>query len=281
MSLLFLHCMHYNHGQLLIISQLWGRTMAEMLTAKDMQDLLQVDRSTIYRMAEAGRLPAVKVGKQWRFPNHLVEQWLGEQATTPATPLQPVQTRPEPAGGELASLLPLECVQLIQETYADALGVMLVVTDMEGNPVTQVSHACGLFETISDKPDALKKCIESWHSLATAIELEPKFMASHLGLLCARGLIRVGAELKGMVVMGCIAPDTWPPPAEEIEAMAAEFDIEPDTIAAHIHEAFYLDKAERTRVLSFVQRIADIVAHIVTERYTLMGKLESIAKLAG
>jgi len=47
--------------------------MTEMLTAKEMQDLLQVDRSTIYRMAEAGQLPAVKVGKQWRFPSHLVE----------------------------------------------------------------------------------------------------------------------------------------------------------------------------------------------------------------
>ena len=27
-----------------------------------------VDRSTIYRMAEDGRLPAVKIGRQWRFP---------------------------------------------------------------------------------------------------------------------------------------------------------------------------------------------------------------------
>ncbi|MCA9925804.1 MAG: helix-turn-helix domain-containing protein, partial [Anaerolineales bacterium] len=42
--------------------------MAEMLTAKDIQALLQVDRSTVYRMAEAGRIPAIKVGRQWRFP---------------------------------------------------------------------------------------------------------------------------------------------------------------------------------------------------------------------
>lgn len=36
---------------------------AEMLTAKDMQALLQVDRSTIYRMATAKQVPAVEVGK--------------------------------------------------------------------------------------------------------------------------------------------------------------------------------------------------------------------------
>jgi excisionase family DNA binding protein len=253
--------------------------MTEMLTAKEMQELLQVDRSTIYRMAEAGRLPAMKVGKQWRFPSHLVEQWLGTQATTSDAPLQATPVKLETTAGELASLLPLACVQLIQDTYADALGVMLVVTDMEGNPVTEVSRPCGLFEAISDKPNALKKCIESWHSLATVIDLEPKFMQSHLGLLCARGLIRVGTELKGMVVMGCIAPDNWPPAAEKIGEMAAEFDVAPEKIAAHVNEAFYLDKAERARVLSFIQRIADIVAHIVTERHSLMGKLESISAL--
>ena len=34
------------------------------LTTKDLQDLIRVDKSTIYRMAEDGRIPAVKVGRQ-------------------------------------------------------------------------------------------------------------------------------------------------------------------------------------------------------------------------
>ncbi len=248
-----------------------------MLTAKDMQELLQVDRSTIYRMAEAGRIPAVKVGKQWRFPSDLVNSWLNSQAVTPTLQPQPAINN---SNCKIGSLLPLTCVQLILDTFAEALGVMLVITDMEGNPVTEVSNPCGFFEAISHQPDAVRKCIESWHSLATAIDLEPKWMPSHLGLLCARGLIRVGTELKGMVVMGCIAPDRWPPPTEEVSAMAAEFGLKPKELAPHVDEAFFLDKAEQARVLSFVQRIADVVAHIATERNTFMGKLESIAKLA-
>lgn len=254
--------------------------MAEMLTAKDMQDLLQVDRSTIYRMAEAGRLPAVKVGKQWRFPSNLVNDWLSAQtgpAPAPATPPAVEET----ANGGLASLLPLECVQLVLDTYADALGVMLVVTDMEGNPISQVSHPCGLFQAISENPEAVKKCIESWHSMAAAIDLEPKWVPSHLGLLCARGLIRVGTELKGMVVMGCIAPNRWPPSPEEIETMALTFDVAPEKLKVHVNEAFFLDSTEKARVLSFVQRIADVVAHIATERSMFKGKLETIARLAG
>jgi hypothetical protein len=62
--------------------------------------------------------------------------------------------------------------------------------------------------------------------------------------------------------------------------MAAEFGLRADELTPRVEEAFFLNKAEQARVLSFVQRIANIVAHIVTERNTLMGKLESIAKLA-
>ncbi|RMD52615.1 MAG: DNA-binding protein, partial [Candidatus Thermofonsia bacterium] len=51
--------------------------MAELLTAREVQEMLNVDRSTVYRMAEDGRLPAVKVGKQWRFPREKVEAVFG------------------------------------------------------------------------------------------------------------------------------------------------------------------------------------------------------------
>ena len=137
--------------------------MTDMLTAKDMQTLLQVDRSTIYRMAEQGRLPAIKIGKQWRFPNDQIELWLNKKKPSP-----PVQPKPEPVSEKLSDLLPLDCVQLIQNTFADTLGVMLFVTDMDGNPITEVSNPCGLFSAISDVPHALQKCIDGWQQLATA-----------------------------------------------------------------------------------------------------------------
>lgn len=251
--------------------------MTEMLTAKDMQELLHVDRSTIYRMVDAGQLPAIKVGKQWRFPSDQVDQWLHNRSGNSTTPVQPKVVRTPT--NDLAELLPLECVQLIQDTYADALEVMLVVTDLDGNPITEVSNACGLFDAISQVPNALQKCMESWRNLAVTIELEPKFMPSHLGLLCARGLIRVGTELKGMVVVGGIAPDDWPPASDELAEMAEEFGVAAETLHAHLDEVFYLDNAERTKILSFVQRIANIIAHIVNERNTLMGKLDAIAEL--
>lgn len=251
-----------------------------MLTAKEMQSLLQVDRSTIYRMAESGRLPAIKVGKQWRFPADKVESWFKNQMTVQVKSFNGEKSAPDSAQEhDLASLLPLECVQLIQSTFAELLDVMLVVTDLDGNPITKPSHACGLFQAVSEVPQVLQKCMKSWREMANAIDIEPQFNRSHLGLLCARALIPVGSELKGMVVAGCVAPSDWPPSAAEVEQMAAEFGVDSDQIESHIDDVHYLSAEERERVLDTLQRIANIVAHIVYERKTLVGRLVAISDL--
>ena len=57
--------------------------MTTFLTTQDVQALLHVDKSTVYRMAEDGRLPGVKVGRQWRFPADQIADQLGVP-TTPA-----------------------------------------------------------------------------------------------------------------------------------------------------------------------------------------------------
>jgi excisionase family DNA binding protein len=264
--------------------------MADMLTAKDVQELLQVDRSTVYRMADAGRLPAIKVGKQWRFPAVQIEEWVATQmgAPVPLTAVMPTLGQPQSVSaatngsgnGDLAALLPLECVQLIQDSHADLLSVMLIVTDMQGKPITEPSRPCGLFEAINKRPDTMQRCISSWHNLGQALSMEPAFHLSHLGLLCARGLIRVGTELKGMVVAGCVAPEDWPPSEEQVKEMAAEFGIAPTLLKPRLHEVFHLDEQQKTAVLSSVQQIANIVAHIVQERLELVGRLDAIAGLA-
>lgn len=259
--------------------------MNNMLTAKDVQQLLQVDRSTVYRMAEDGRLPAVKVGKQWRFPAGQLQAWLGSQVEV--ADLVPFEQEnaapslyPSAEATDLAAVLPLECVQLIQDSHAELLGVMLVITDLEGKPVTEPSNPCGMFSAISDQPHAVQRCISSWHDLGQLLKIEPEFRVSHLGLLCARGLIRVGKELQGMVVAGCIAPDVWPPTEDALGKVAAELGVQPDVLAGQLDQVYTLNEEQREMVLASVQRVANIVAHIVQERQGLLGRLDVIASLA-
>jgi len=252
--------------------------MAEMFTSKDMQEMLHVDRSTIYRMAEAGRLPAMKIGKQWRFPVDQINSWMEEQIPSSTVTRRDMGTV-IPSSHTLANIIPLDCTQLIQDNYADILGIMLIITDMDGNPITEISNPCGLFQAISDRPNAVQKCIQSWQSLAVTLDLTPSFVPSHLGLLCGRGLIRVGTELKGMVIAGCVVPDQWPPTMAEIDEMAALFDVDVDLLTDSINDVHQLTADQRQQTLDFLPRIANIVAHIINERKELLSRLEAIADL--
>ena len=58
--------------------------MDDLLTTRQLTDLLQLDRTTIYRMLNDGRLPAVRVGGQWRFSRQAIEALMQGKASAPA-----------------------------------------------------------------------------------------------------------------------------------------------------------------------------------------------------
>ncbi len=247
--------------------------MTELLTTKQVQALLLVDRTTIYRMVEGGQLPAMRVGKQWRFARTDVEHWLqhGRYGALPAVQAEARATQAPGDGqvqeGDLAQVLPVDCAQAVQDTFADMLGVTMVITDMQGNPVTRISNPCGFFTALMDgNPEGLQHCIHTWQQMAGHVALEPRFTLSEMGLLCARGLIRAGAELKGMVVVGGIAPDAWPPSTQQAAELAGVFGVQSETVAANSDAVFHMDRAAQERALRFVQRMADVFSHMVLDR---------------
>lgn len=48
----------------------------QLMTVKEVAELLRVTRQTIYKMVEGGQLPAVRVGTQWRFDRERVLRWV-------------------------------------------------------------------------------------------------------------------------------------------------------------------------------------------------------------
>jgi excisionase family DNA binding protein len=245
--------------------------MTDLLTTKQVQQLLRVDRTTIYRMVEAGQLPAIRVGKQWRFERGQVDRWLGGRAVSAGLAAPATIPAEIEADASLRALLGETCAQVVQDGFADLLGVMMVITDMQGVPVTQVSNPCGYFNTLTEgNPDAISHCVLTWQQLAGAPALEPKWGLSEMGLLCTRALIRVGHELKGMLVMGGIAPDRWPPSEEQAIALAEMFGCQPALIASSAEAVHHLDRAGQEKALRSVQRIADIFSHMAEDRVRTM-----------
>ena len=125
----------------------------------------------------------------------------------------------------------------------------------------------------------MAQCVRSWQQMAASPAMEPKFYTSEMGLLCARGLIRVGSALKGMVVIGGIAPEAWPPPPEQLACLAATFGLSTGDVAANAGAVYRLDRAAQEKALRSAQRIADIFSHIAEDRSLLCGRLQAIASL--
>lgn len=48
----------------------------DVLDVEEVAELLRVSKQTIYNMLKDGRLKAVKVGREWRFPREAVERLL-------------------------------------------------------------------------------------------------------------------------------------------------------------------------------------------------------------
>jgi len=54
--------------------------VSRFLTAEQAADLLQTDTGTLRRLAREGRIPATKIGRQWRFDEGLLREWVRERS---------------------------------------------------------------------------------------------------------------------------------------------------------------------------------------------------------
>jgi len=69
------------------------------LTTEEVLEYLQVNLRTVYRLIKAGKIPAVRVGRQWRFRKRDIDAWLDSQRPRGGG-ARPVATPPQrPATG--------------------------------------------------------------------------------------------------------------------------------------------------------------------------------------
>jgi excisionase family DNA binding protein len=54
--------------------------MAELMTLEEVAEYLRVTKTTVYRLLRQGKIPANKVGRQWRFDKTSIDEWLHQSA---------------------------------------------------------------------------------------------------------------------------------------------------------------------------------------------------------
>lgn len=214
------------------------------MSAEDVESLLGIDKSTVYRMAQDGRLPAIKVGRQWRFPAGPIRGLLegaGIELSSAAAGSR------SPSSGILATADAPRLQPLI-DLAAELLGVMMVVTDMEGNPASDVANPCAWFAERRDDPTILDACVKDWHAFANEQAFEPMFRVGPHGFECARALVREGNQLVGMVLAGGIAPG----------------DLSPEGSRDASDGLYHLTAADRAVVLAALPRIAASLSRVAS-----------------
>lgn len=56
----------------------------EILTIDEVAEYLRLTPQTIYKWAQEKRIPAVKLGKEWRFRRSVIDKWFDDQLQWPS-----------------------------------------------------------------------------------------------------------------------------------------------------------------------------------------------------
>ncbi|NNL98141.1 MAG: helix-turn-helix domain-containing protein [Acidimicrobiia bacterium] len=176
-------------------------TSSRLLTTPQVAEFLGVDRSTIYRMAADGRLPAIKVGRQWRFPTDQITQRF---PSLPAVPPPPPSDDQPPQRLHTNTVIDTNAATGIIQLAAEALDAMIVITDPDGLPLTDVAnpHPAALDPTNHDT------ILATWQQMAHQPQMAAHFEQGPLGLLCAKSPIRHDTQTLGFVFAAEHPPDT-------------------------------------------------------------------------
>ncbi|MDR1989291.1 MAG: response regulator [Acidobacteriaceae bacterium] len=161
------------------------------LTTEEVLAYLQVNLRTVYRLIKAGKIPAVRVGRQWRFRKSDIDAWLnhqragfGMQRTTdwPVSPT-PVAIAPAPQmpSGGRPHVLVVDDEESIRDLLSKALSLAEYHVDV-----------------VADGPSALQRMRERVYDLLIA-DLK---MPGMDGLTLIREVRRYRANLPVIVITG-------------------------------------------------------------------------------
>ena len=252
--------------------------MNELLTTRELQRLLKVDRITIYRMLEQGRLPGFKMGGQWRFSRREIEEWLEVQRDSPSL-LEDTSELPLAPSG---SALPLHCVQNMQDVFAEALDVAAVMTDLTGKPLTPLSHSREFCNLILATDEGRQRCARSWSPVNEPPGASPQFRPCHAGLLCASVVVWVGGEpVAGFACcqFGAAGPGHASPDWAGLGPLADELGVDANSLRAAARGMPAMSDVEMSRMSRLLKRMSMTFSEIGQERLALLSRLQSIAEM--
>ena len=242
--------------------------MEDLLTSKQVQDLLKIERITVYRMLTDNRLQGIKIGKQWRFPASQFENFL----STDKTSGQDVPSGSIPP-------LPIHCMQTIQNLFSDLSQIGTLITDMKGNPLTELSNSCQFCQRMLASPAGQKACQASWKSMTQNRERQG-WMQCHAGLTYYFFALLDNGVPTAFLLAGQSRINQDALNSELSQRLSALLQLDEASVSALNHEINCLDINGKAQIERWVQKAAYALEGILAERAGLILKLQQIAEIS-
>lgn len=181
---------------------------AELLTTKEVEHLVQLNRVTIYRLIRDAGFPALKIGYQWRFPRAEVERWLSHHGKSSGA----VVESHAPTVGAVMSIVPqsrelltsLEVAALI-ETFSAAINRSILIMDVQGEILVSFpgcrNSACPF---VVDATQSAEICLAADGHAEPSESTRIVRCAAHLPHFKAP--VRIEGKTIGFVLMGPLMP---------------------------------------------------------------------------
>jgi excisionase family DNA binding protein len=93
------------------------------LTTEEVLEYLQVNLRTVYRLIKAGKIPAVRVGRQWRFRKRDIDAWLESQRPRQARAAAAAPARAPAAAPARARVLVVDDEAAIRDLLSKTLAL--------------------------------------------------------------------------------------------------------------------------------------------------------------
>src|SRR5258706_790833 len=149
------------------------------LTTEEVLEYLQVNLRTVYRLIKAGKIPAVRVGRQWRFRKRDIDAWLDSQ---------------RPRGDRSAAAIPSPPVRNARQR--------VLVVDDEASIRDLLSKTLALAEYEVDTAPDGTSALDRMRAFSYDLLIADLKMPGMDGLTLIRQAKRIKADLPVIIITG-------------------------------------------------------------------------------
>jgi excisionase family DNA binding protein len=254
----------------------------KLLTTRELEEMLQLDRVTIYRMVKDGELPALRVGGQWRFSAEAIDGWLKAQHGEPAPTPERREAAADLDGLPLVDLAPIATLQAIQNQFAELVGVAAFITDLQGKPLAPCSRCSRFCQIVHSRPEGMAACQESWRSISTLDEESAAIHVCHAGIQYASAPVSVNGRRVGMVTAGQFLTDAPNPDdfRERALATGVRIGVSGEQLADTIDSIKIVSHENALQITALLQTIANAISSIGYQSLQARQTLARIAQLS-